>query len=75
MKFRSLALFGLTAIALVGAGQAQAMNLLVAVGNPQVQLVLTDDGALQVIETAKEQVIEVTTIEPAAGAQQDTVLK
>ena len=75
MKFRSLALFGLTAITLVGAGQAQAMNLLVAVGNPQVQLVLTDDGALQVIETAKEQVIEVTTIEPAAGAQQDTVLK
>ena len=75
MKFRSLALFGLTAITLVGAGQAQAMNLLVAVGNPQVQLVLTDDGALQVIETAKEQVIEVTTIEPAAGAQQDTILK
>ena len=69
MKFRSLALSGLTAVTLVGGiGQAQAMNLLVAVGNPQVQVVLAEDGSLKVIESAKEQSIEVSAIEPAAGA-------
>lgn len=73
MKIHLLALCGLTAAALVGAGsdQAQAMNLLVAVGNPQVQLVLAEDGSLAIVEKA----IQVSAVEPAAGAQDTTITK
>jgi hypothetical protein len=70
MNLRALALFGLTAgVVLSGASQAQAMNLLVAVGNPQIEIVVAQDGSLRVLQTSEERMIEVSNVEPAAGVQ------
>ncbi len=68
MKLRKAVTLGFTVATLfAGIGQAHAMNLLVAVGNPQIQLIVSENGTLQVVRTAKEEVIKVSNLEPAAG--------
>lgn len=71
MNFRFLALAGLAVTAMTGfSPEASAMNLLVAVGNPQIQITLTAEGDVQVVA---QEPVEVSQLEPASGT--DSVQK
>ncbi len=73
MRVQKLILLGLTTASLLfTTGQAHAFNLLVAVGNPSIQLVMAEDGTLQILQIAhlqdnEEQAVQVSALEPAAG--------
>ncbi len=68
MKLRKAVILGFTVATLFSSiGQAHAMNLLVAVGNPQIQIIVAENGTLQVVRIAEEDVIKVSNLEPAAG--------
>ena len=76
MNMRFLALLGLATAALTGFGaQAQAMKLLVAVGNPQIQIKVSAEGTLEIVQDASEQIIQISSVEPAAGAQDKQVIE
>jgi intracellular sulfur oxidation DsrE/DsrF family protein len=68
-----LAAAAIITAALTGiSGQANAMNLMMALTNTDIQLVASEDGTLSILEKATEEKTEIASIElnktePAAG--------
>ncbi|MCK5285508.1 MAG: hypothetical protein KAJ86_07995 [Alphaproteobacteria bacterium] len=52
---------------LSGVNQANAMNMMVVVGSPQIQIIITQSGELQLIRVIDEKVIKVSNLELVAS--------
>ncbi len=69
MKFCKIIFLGLTVVVMLlsGVNQANAMNMMVVVGSPQIQIIITQSGELQLIRVIDEKVIKVSNLELVAS--------